>query len=113
VDTGARPLAGAPGEQITEGLDGLRERLTCYASSCHEAGLVPIVEPEVLMDGPLTFPFGRALVGPALTAWRGDPECVRDGQRALANRVACDLAALRGGYRPADAKSYALAWLVG
>ena len=87
VDGGAKPLAGAPGERITEGLDGLRERLDeyrilgarfakwraviaiadgrpsayCldtnahalarYAALCQEAGLVPIVEPEVLMDG--------------------------------------------------------------
>ena len=87
VDTGAKKLAGAPGEQITEGLDGLRERLAeyrgmgasfakwravinigdgipsqyCldanahalarYAALCEEAGLVPVVEPEVLMDG--------------------------------------------------------------
>jgi len=87
VDRGAIPLASAPGEQITEGLDGLRERLDdyrrlgarfakwraviaigdgrpsdyCldtnahalarYAVICQEAGLVPIVEPEVLMDG--------------------------------------------------------------
>ena len=87
VDQGAKPLAGAPGERITEGLDGLRERLQeyrtlgarfakwraviaigdakpsayCldtnahalarYAALCQEAGLVPIVEPEVLMDG--------------------------------------------------------------
>ena len=87
VDKGTRPLAGAPGELITEGLDGLRERLAeyrrlgarfakwravfmigdgipspyCidanahalarYAALCQEAGLVPIVEPEVLMDG--------------------------------------------------------------
>jgi fructose-bisphosphate aldolase class I len=87
VDTGAKDLAGHPGEKITEGLDGLRERLNeyvrmgarfakwravislapglptqgCieanaqalarYASLCQEAGLVPIVEPEVLMDG--------------------------------------------------------------
>jgi fructose-bisphosphate aldolase, class I len=244
VDTGTRPLAGVPAERVTEGLDGLRERLaeyvslgarfakwravfaigddtpswqalranthalTCYASLCHEAGLVPVVEPEVLMDGahslercaavtgavlfslfaeledyevaldgivlkpnmvvpgasseesaapedvaartvgvfsgivpervagiaflsggqspeaatanlaalrhvpapwPLTFSFGRALVDPALAAWRGDPRRVRAGQRALANRVACNLAALRGGYRPADAGNYALA----
>ena len=87
VDTGAKPLALAPGETVTEGLDGLRERLTeyrgmgacfakwravihiadgrpsgtCmsvnahalarYAALCQEASLVPIVEPEVLMDG--------------------------------------------------------------
>jgi fructose-bisphosphate aldolase class I len=87
VDTGARPLANRPEEKITEGLDGLRERLaeyagmgarfakwraviavsdslpsaTCvhanahalgrYAALCQEQGLVPIVEPEVLMDG--------------------------------------------------------------
>jgi len=87
VDTGAKPLAGAPGEQVTEGLDGLRERLAdyraggarfakwraviridgrlpssaClvanahalarYAALCQEQELVPIVEPEVLMDG--------------------------------------------------------------
>jgi fructose-bisphosphate aldolase class I len=87
VDTGAKNLAAHPGEKITEGLDGLRERLaeyfqmgarfakwraviaigddipsrSCieanahalarYAALCQEAGLVPIVEPEVLMDG--------------------------------------------------------------
>ncbi len=87
VDSGAKPLAGCPGESVTEGLDGLRGRLseyremgarfakwraviriddslpttTCvsvnahalarYAALCQEAGLVPIVEPEVLMDG--------------------------------------------------------------
>jgi fructose-bisphosphate aldolase, class I len=87
VDTGAKPLAGYPGETITEGLDGLRERLIeyrglgarfakwravidiaegipsafCiaanahalarYAALCQENDIVPIVEPEVLMDG--------------------------------------------------------------
>lgn len=87
VDTGAKELAGHIGEKITEGLDGLRERLAeyvkiglrfakwraviavgggipssaCieanahglarYAVLCQEAGLVPVVEPEVLMDG--------------------------------------------------------------
>jgi fructose-bisphosphate aldolase class I len=86
VDTGAKPLAGSPGETVTEGLDGLRDRLEeyrglgarfakwravitigdglptayCiqvnahalarYAALCQEQGLVPIVEPEVLMD---------------------------------------------------------------
>ena len=87
VDTGAKVLAGHPGEKITEGLDGLRDRLAeysemgarfakwravfamgdgipsrgCieananelarYAALCQEAGLVPVVEPEVLMEG--------------------------------------------------------------
>jgi fructose-bisphosphate aldolase class I len=87
VDTGAKNLAGHPGEKITEGLDGLRERLSeysamgarfakwravisigdqlprrsCieanahalarYAALCQEVGLVPIVEPEAMMDG--------------------------------------------------------------
>ncbi|HEX3158640.1 MAG TPA: class I fructose-bisphosphate aldolase [Gemmatimonadaceae bacterium] len=87
VDAGAAPLAGAPGEVVTEGLDGLRDRLAAYrdlgarfakwravitigdgrpspyaldtnahalaryAALCQEVGLVPIVEPEVLMDG--------------------------------------------------------------
>lgn len=86
VDMGARDLAGHPGEKVTEGLDGLRERLAeyralgakfakwravitigdnipstaCieanahalarYAGLCQEAGIVPMVEPEVLMD---------------------------------------------------------------
>jgi fructose-bisphosphate aldolase class I len=87
VDTGAKALAGHPGEKVTEGLDGLRGRLAAYASIgarfakwraviaidaglpstasisanahalaryaalCQEAGIVPVVEPEVLMAG--------------------------------------------------------------
>jgi fructose-bisphosphate aldolase class I len=87
VDTGAKDMAAHPGEKITEGLDGLRDRLKLYfqlgarfakwravitigdgipsrgcieanaqglaryAALCQEAGLVPVVEPEVLMDG--------------------------------------------------------------
>ena len=87
VDKGTHPLAGCPGEVVTEGLDGLRDRLkeyyklgarfakwravinigedipsgTCieanshalarYAALCQEQGLVPMVEPEVIMDG--------------------------------------------------------------
>src|SRR5262249_22535599 len=90
VDMGAKALAGSPGETVTEGLDGLRDRLSdyramgarfakwraviriadalpsaaCvsanayalarYAALCQEQELVPIVEPEVLMDGPHT-----------------------------------------------------------
>jgi fructose-bisphosphate aldolase class I len=87
VDAGAKELAGHPGERVTEGLDGLRDRLAeyfqmgarfakwraviaigdglpswgCieanahalarYAALCQEAGLVPVVEPEVIMEG--------------------------------------------------------------
>lgn len=87
VDTGAKNLALCPGEKVTEGLDGLRERLaayfkagcrfakwravitigesipshTClyanahalarYSALCQEANIVPIIEPEVLLDG--------------------------------------------------------------
>jgi fructose-bisphosphate aldolase class I len=88
VDKGTHPLAGFPGDVVTEGLDGLRDRLkeyvqmgaqfakwravikitednpsstaieanthalARYAALCQEAGLVPMVEPEVLMDDP-------------------------------------------------------------
>jgi fructose-bisphosphate aldolase class I len=231
VDTGAKPLAGHPGETVTEGLDGLRGRLAeyaalgarfakwraviviaddCpswqamranayalarYAALCQEAGIAPIVEPEVLMSGghsmqhcarttmavlmatfselkefgtrldaivlkpnmvvpgkdsaelvtpdevaratlsvlhtilpeetggvaflsggqsparatanlaairglpapwPVTFSFGRALVDPALAAWRGEQGRAWAGQRALSQRVAACSAALAG-----------------
>jgi len=104
VDLGAKDLAGHPGEKITEGLDGLRDRLTEYArlgarftkwravidlegalpsrsaleANAHalaryaalsqEAGLVPVVEPEVLMDGPHTLERCEAVTGEALRA---------------------------------------------
>jgi len=102
VDTGAKEMAGHPGEKITEGLDGLRSRLKeyfcmgarfakwraviamgdgipsrgCieanaqalarYAALCQEAGLVPIVEPEVLMDGGHTMERCREVTEEAL-----------------------------------------------
>ena len=47
---------------------------------------------------PLTFSFGRALTGPALAAWGGEPSQWEAGQRALAHRVAMNTAALTGGY---------------
>lgn len=234
VNAGAGPLPGAPGETVTEGLDGLPPRLREYAAlgtafakwravftigpgtpsgtalranaqalgryvaACQEAGLVPVVQPEVLMTGahslsqcetvtplvllevvtalldwgvdfaavvlapnmalpgldsgqrvtqgqvaeatlatlasmpavlagvaflsggqapeqatgnlaglqrmprlwPLTFCFGRALAGPALTSWRGEPAAVGAGQRALLRRVALNAAALAGRYTP-------------
>jgi fructose-bisphosphate aldolase class I len=244
VDAGARALAGAPGETVTEGLDGLRTRLAGYAAHgarfavwravirigggrpswqalranahalarysrlCHEEGVIPVVESDVLMEGahesarcgqvtsaallvtfaelqdfevqldgvvlktnmvvpgadcpeaippevvaqqtvaalqcvvpdqvagiaflsgaqdpalatvnlaaicrhgvpwPVTFSFGRALTGPALAAWHGDPARTAAGQRALANRVACNVAALAGSYTTVLAPSYVLA----
>jgi fructose-bisphosphate aldolase, class I len=235
ADTGARPLAGAPGETVAEGLDGLAARLAShaargarfatwravlraghgrpswralranasalgrFAASCQEAGLVAVAEvviegaagPEVTsaalmvtvseltemgvaLDGvmlktgmvsagavprivaqqtlaalwcvvpeemagvaflaggrsparatadlaavrrlgtpwPVTFAFGRALTGPALAAWHGDPACAAAGQRALANRVACNIAALRGCYTPVLEPGYVLAPVV-
>ena len=104
VDTGAKDLAGHPGEKITEGLDGLRDRLKeyfqmgarfakwravitvgdgipsrgCieanahalarYAALCQEAGLVPVVEPEVLMEGDHTLDRCRELTEEVLRA---------------------------------------------
>src|SRR5213080_3331879 len=102
VDKGAKPLALAEGETVTEGLDGLRERLEeyyelgarftkwratysigaerpseyCvwtnahalarYAALSQEAGLVPIVEPEVLMDGTHSIGGAASATGRAL-----------------------------------------------
>jgi fructose-bisphosphate aldolase class I len=104
VDMGAKPLALTDGETITEGLDGLRDRLEeyrelgarfakwratysiaadkpseyCvwtnahalarYAALCQEAGLVPIVEPEVLQDGTHTIAESRKATGRVLQA---------------------------------------------
>jgi fructose-bisphosphate aldolase class I len=104
VDKGAKPLAGFPGETVTEGLDGLRDRLEeyyslgarfskwravitigdsipsdfClqanahalarYAALCQEAKIVPIVEPEVLMDGGHTLERCEAVTSAALQA---------------------------------------------
>ena len=102
VDIGAKELAGHPGETVTEGLDGLRERLAeyfqmgarfakwraviaigrgipswgCmdanahalarYAALCQEAGLAPIIEPEVLMDGDHTLEHCRKVTDEVL-----------------------------------------------
>ena len=104
VDKGAKPLALAEGETVTEGLDGLRDRLAeyvdlgarfakwratysigehlpseyCvwvnahalarYSALCQEAGLVPIVEPEVLQDGTHTIEESAKATGRVLLA---------------------------------------------
>jgi fructose-bisphosphate aldolase class I len=49
---------------------------------------------------PLTFAFGRGLVDPALAAWQGEPDRWAAGQRALARRVALNVAAVQGQYHP-------------
>jgi len=104
VDTGAKPLTNYPGDTITEGLDGLRERLAeyyslgarfakwravidigdnvpsnfaieanahalaRYAALCQEANIVPIVEPEVLMDGAHSIERCEAVTSDTLSA---------------------------------------------
>lgn len=104
VDNGTKPLAGSLNEKITEGLDGLRDRLkeyyelgarfakwravitvsdtlpsrSCihanayvlalYAALCQEQGIVPIVEPEVLMDGSHTIDRCEEVTGAVLHA---------------------------------------------
>ena len=104
MDVGAKDLAGRPGEKVTEGLDGLRDRLhdyfqmgarfakwravialgdgipsrgcieanaqalARYAALCQEGGLVPVVEPEVLMDGDHTLERCRAITEEVLRA---------------------------------------------
>lgn len=62
------------------------------------ANLAALQSPLVVW--PLTFCFGRALTGPALSAWRGATADVRAGQRALASRVALNVAALERRYAP-------------
>jgi fructose-bisphosphate aldolase class I len=49
---------------------------------------------------PLTFAFGRAITGPALAAWRGQPSRLQAGQHALARRVSLNAAAVDGRYTP-------------
>ena len=113
VDTGAKALAGFPGETITEGLDGLRERLAeyyklgarfakwravidigsgvptayavdanagalaRYAALCQEANIVPIVEPEVLMDGAHTLERCEAVTDAVLDRVFSQLDCAR------------------------------------
>ncbi len=164
VDTGAKDLAGAEGEKVTEGLDGLGERLAEYAGLgaeftkwravitighaipsryCLEAnahalarfaalsqaaGLVPIVEPEVLLDGShtiercqrvteatahlnamnglgsqpgeISFSFGRALQQSALAAWGGEVANVAAAQAAYLHRARMNGLARAGDYEP-------------
>ena len=118
VDTGAKPLAGAPGETVTEGLDGLRDRLSAYremgarfakwravihvgdtlpstacisanahalaryAALCQEQNLVPIVEPEVLMDGSHSIEHCEAVTGTVLQASLPHSTISKSGWRA-------------------------------
>jgi len=130
VDTGAKRLAGFPGEKVTEGLDGLRERLAeygelgarfakwravitiadglptdgClhanahalarYAALCQEAGIVPIVEPEVLMDGDQTIDRSEEVTGAALKGVFGELE----NQRVLLEGIVLKPNMVLSGY---------------
>ena len=126
VDAGAKDLAGAPGEKVTEGLDGLRERLSeyrelgarfakwraviaigdglpsryCigvnahalarYALLCQETGIVPVVEPEVLMDGDHTIERCYEATAQTLHALFGElflQNAILDGLLLKANMV--------------------------
>jgi fructose-bisphosphate aldolase class 1 len=130
-------MAGTDGERVTEGLDGLRDRLAeyrelgarfakwravldvgegrpsarCvtanalarYAALCQEQGLLPIVEPEVLMDGAHGIErceevTGRVLQDAALATWRGSPDNVEAAQRAFQRRARCNGLAAMGAY---------------
>lgn len=59
---------------------------------------------------PLTFGFGRALAGPALAAWRGQPDRWQAGQRALARRVSLNVAAIEARYTPELEPAAAVPW---
>ena len=134
VDTGAKPLAGSPDETVTEGLDGLRDRLreyhgmgarfakwravihvtdilpssACvranahalarYASLCQEQELVPIVEPEVLMDGSHTIERCEEVTGMVLHAVFRRP--LRARYRARRNAAQTQHGSRRQGVRP-------------
>ena len=126
VDMGAKELAGFSGEKVTEGLDGLRDRLSAfarlgarfakwravfvvgdglpsfgcieanahalarYAALCQEAGMVPIVEPEVLMDGGHALELGRVATEEVLKAvFRrlGDQRVMLEGMILKPNMV--------------------------
>ena len=141
VDEGAKPLAGAPDEKVTEGLDGLRERLAeyrelgarfakwravitigedipsayCldanahalarYAALCQEAEIVPIVEPEVLMDGEHTIERSLEVTSAtlqALFAQLHHQRVVLEGTLLKPNMV---LAGTRARSRPASRRS--------
>jgi fructose-bisphosphate aldolase class I len=150
VDTGAKDLAGHPGEKVTEGPDGLRDRLKEYASMgarfakwrgvialgdgipsqgcvaanahalaryaalCQEASLVPVVEPEVLMDGDHTLERCREVTEDALRVvfhQLHTQGVMLEGTILKANmvlpghRARCDQAARRGEYSAAMEKT--------
>ncbi len=146
VDQGTIPLANFPGEKITQGLDGLRERLTEYrklgarftkwraviaigdrlptaacivanagplaqfAALSQEAGLVPIVEPEVLMDGPHTLARCEEVVGLTLQATFAGLLAHRVTLEAILLKTGMVLSGKEGA-RQADADDTAVATL--
>jgi fructose-bisphosphate aldolase class I len=136
VDTGTTDLAAFPGERVTEGLDGLRDRLAhyytlgarfakwravitpgaatptrgClqanaqalarYAALCQEAGLVPIVEPEVVMDGGNTLAQCQQITEETLRCVFGALHCQRVRLEAMVLKPNMVLPGLRCAAEP-------------
>ncbi|MGO8675824.1 MAG: class I fructose-bisphosphate aldolase [Limisphaerales bacterium] len=111
VDTGAKDMAGHPGEKITEGLDGLRDRLKEYSQMGARFGkwrAVIAVGEGIRSRGcleanaqALAFSFARAIQQPALEIWLGKEAHVSAAQQALVHRARCNRAARRGEYNAA------------
>lgn len=146
VDKGAKALAGFPGEKVTEGLDGLRDRLadyaalgarftkwravialgpnlpsrTCVESNTHalarfaalsqEAGLVPIVEPEVLMDGDHSIERHYEVTEIALRTLFHDLYAHRVHQEALLLKVNMVLSGATAGHQAGVAEVAERTW---
>jgi fructose-bisphosphate aldolase class I len=94
VDTGAKDMAGHPGEKITEGLDGLRDRLAEYSRLGARFAKWRAV-------------IARAIQQPALEIWQGNESHVPAAQQALVHRARCNRAARRGQYNAAMEAHYA------
>ena len=114
VDAGAKALASYPGEKVTEGLDGLRERLQAYfemgARFAKWRGVIAVdgahsrpwpASWPTPTPWPLSFSFARAIQHPALDLWAGKDTNGPAAQQALVHRARCNSVALKGKYSAA------------